>query len=172
MPLTNRKIIPNSTVCAPLPTGLPCGVRTTAVSSPHVELRLLAEDRVEEVTCDAMLQRECAAPHMFASKLEEVLESTQWKVSSRVLTALYFVRPLFGIGLQWWLQDWLCPREAESSNDAGRGGSNGEVDNGAKDDGMEDIYAVGLQEVVDLNAVNVAIDSKSQVRRTLDQCCR
>lgn len=35
-------------------------------------------------------------------------------------------------------------------------------------DGMADIYAIGLQEVVDLNAVNVAMDKNSQVRsRTL-----
>lgn len=31
-------------------------------------------------------------------------------------------------------------------------------------DGMADIYAIGLQEVVDLNAVNVAMDKNSQVR--------
>lgn len=80
------------------------------------------------------------------------------------LTALLFVRLLFGIGLQWWLQDWLCPRDAENSDGADRRGPDCHVDNGAKDDGMEDIYAIGLQEVVDLNAVNVAIDSKSQVR--------
>lgn len=34
-------------------------------------------------------------------------------------------------------------------------------------DGMSDLYAIGLQEVVDLNAVNVAIDTRSQARRGL-----
>jgi hypothetical protein len=29
---------------------------------------------------------------------------------------------------------------------------------------MADIYAIGLQEMVDLNAVNVAVDKKSQSR--------
>lgn len=32
---------------------------------------------------------------------------------------------------------------------------------------MQDVYAVGLQEVVDLNAVNVAIDIKSRARKNL-----
>lgn len=30
---------------------------------------------------------------------------------------------------------------------------------------MKDVYAIGLQELVDLNAVNVAIDTRSQARR-------
>lgn len=32
---------------------------------------------------------------------------------------------------------------------------------------MEDLYAIGIQELVDLNAVNVTIDTRSQVRQIL-----
>lgn len=39
-----------------------------------------------------------------------------------------------------------------------------EQEDGQNGDGMEDLYAVGLQELVDLNAVNVAIDTRSQAR--------
>lgn len=35
-------------------------------------------------------------------------------------------------------------------------------------DGMEDVYAIGFQELVDLNAVNVAIDIRSQARSCFD----
>ena len=35
-----------------------------------------------------------------------------------------------------------------------------------KGDGTQDVYAVGLQEVVDLNAVNIAINKRSQDRKT------
>lgn len=34
-------------------------------------------------------------------------------------------------------------------------------------DGMEDVYAIGFQELVDLTAVNVAIDIRSQARNNL-----
>ena len=49
--------------------------------------------------------------------------------------------------------------------DGGGGGGGGDVGDGdgeKQKDGMADVYAIGLQEVVDLNAVNVAIDIRSQ----------
>ena len=54
--------------------------------------------------------------------------------------------------------------------DAGAGPNNRHAENGsvgedAESDGMEDVYAIGFQELVDLNAVNVAIDIRSQARK-------
>lgn len=50
------------------------------------------------------------------------------------------------------LADWLCPPDASSpfTNE--------------KNEPVADIYFVGFQEMVDLTAVNVALDSKSQAR--------
>lgn len=54
--------------------------------------------------------------------------------------------------------------------DAGAGPNNRHAENGSvgedpESDGMEDVYAIGFQELVDLNAVNVAIDIRSQARK-------
>lgn len=76
---------------------------------------------------------------------------------------------------QWWLDEWLRPtKEASNENEFGAGQSDdcgNKKDSTKNVDGMEDVYAVGLQEVVDLNAVNVTIDTRSQVCE-IDGCCR
>ncbi|CAM9717188.1 unnamed protein product [Ectocarpus sp. 4 AP-2014] len=77
-----------------------------------------------------------------------------------------------------WLHEWLCPAErpegkGRSSGDASsaqpppaKAGNAGsvcaETFASEEGDGMEDVYAIGFQELVDLNAVNVAVDIKSQ----------
>ncbi|CAM9247166.1 unnamed protein product, partial [Scytosiphon promiscuus] len=76
-----------------------------------------------------------------------------------------------------WLHEWLCPEDAmektgtinDSSSVSAADAAPSEVKSAdtsginvmserAKGDGMEDVYAIGFQELVDLNAVNVAID--------------
>lgn len=79
-----------------------------------------------------------------------------------------FPRTDFALGLgissvhQWWLCEWLCPKEADASEPGVKNENRSSTEK--HEDGMEDMYAIGLQEVVDLNAVNVAIDHKSQAR--------
>lgn len=87
-----------------------------------------------------------------------------------------------------WLHEWICPEDAlvEEGGSArtqgnkeeglpvepapGAGPDNKRAETGRVGeetcicDGMEDVYAIGFQELVDLNAVNVAIDIRSQVR--------
>lgn len=93
----------------------------------------------------------------------------------------------FSSGKKLWLHEWVCPEdglvEEEGSVDnqentqgaaektpAGESGLDkkcAETDSVSEDiegDGMEDVYAIGFQELVDLNAVNVAIDIRSQAR--------
>lgn len=69
---------------------------------------------------------------------------------------------------KWWLQEWLCPPRDEGVGQTAPGVEDAddfsEQEDGRNGDGMEDLYAVGLQELVDLNAVNVAIDTRSQAR--------
>ncbi|CAM9157086.1 unnamed protein product, partial [Sphacelaria rigidula] len=75
-----------------------------------------------------------------------------------------------------WLYEWLSPKndeqdavaeKAESASDS-KSRDDQDEEEGSKGskrtsaDGMADIYAIGLQEVVDLNAVNVAMDKNSQ----------
>ncbi|CAM9117041.1 unnamed protein product, partial [Laminaria digitata] len=78
----------------------------------------------------------------------------------------------------WWLHEWLCPRDEgdggaarreEDSPDKKKAAlqhdaktCSSKTEDSSKEDGMADVYAIGLQEVVDLNAVNVAIDIRSQ----------
>lgn len=83
-----------------------------------------------------------------------------------------------------WLHEWLCPDgekvgdgESNKINNkdttesaAGTGKEKDCTESSNVDetigDGMEDVYAIGFQELVDLNAVNVAIDIRSQASRT------
>lgn len=78
-----------------------------------------------------------------------------------------------------WLHEWLCPEERPEGNRRSNGDASSapqaaaeaenaesvfpETSASEEGDGMEDVYAIGFQELVDLNAVNVAVDIKSQV---------
>lgn len=80
-----------------------------------------------------------------------------------------------------WLHEWVCPQHGSvgyggNNNSkkagAGKGKDCAESSNDGEtegDDGMEDVYAIGFQELVDLNAVNVAIDIRSQARRAWER---
>lgn len=65
--------------------------------------------------------------------------------------------------LKRWLYEWLCPGNAGGTYGGVRDGCGNQKADKLNEDGMEDVYAIGLQEFVDLNAVNVTIDTKSQV---------
>ncbi|CAM9352969.1 unnamed protein product [Ectocarpus fasciculatus] len=82
-----------------------------------------------------------------------------------------------------WLHEWLCPEERpegkgrsggdassapQPAAEAGNAESAGAETFASKEgDGMEDVYAIGFQELVDLNAVNVAVDIKSQASENI-----
>ncbi|CBJ29438.1 conserved unknown protein [Ectocarpus siliculosus] len=79
-----------------------------------------------------------------------------------------------------WLHEWLCPAEGPEGKERSSGDASSAPPAAAKagnaesvcaetsaseeGNGMEDVYAIGFQELVDLNAVNVAVDIKSQKR--------
>lgn len=54
---------------------------------------------------------------------------------------------------------------AEAGYDSSSHADSRPVDEETECDGMKDVYAIGFQELVDLNAVNVAIDIRSQARK-------
>eukprot|EP00903_Cladosiphon_okamuranus_P016392 g15117.t1 len=77
-----------------------------------------------------------------------------------------------------WLHEWVCPEDGlleerqcvrnqddkEDSPVDNKQPEHGSLCGEPIYDGMEDVYAIGFQELVDLNAVNVTIDIRSQKR--------
>ena len=62
------------------------------------------------------------------------------------------------------LADWLCPRQPRGQASSQTASSSSSYYTNDKNEPIADIYCIGFQEMVDLTAVNVAIDSKSQQR--------